>query len=459
MKALDLKPTDKNIYDAFIDDKIGRREQVLNFVKMLNVIEDNCVVALEGNWGSGKTFFVKQVQMVINANNKYYEPANSSSIIAENKNEIIQKCARFQTKDGYTELKPQVCVYYDAWQNDNDEDPMISLVYSIIKETDSDFSFNCPNVIEIFSAIGDLFLKKDFSKLIEEVKGTNVLQKIREEKDGETIISNFLQSLLPEKGERLVVFVDELDRCNPSYAVKVLERIKHYFANERITFVFSVNTNELQHTIRKHYGDDFNATRYLDRFFDIRVELPQPDFERYLFSINFYHQGSIFNAMCTAVINKFHLEMRGAAKFIRLANMAVPKYLREVSEMYQSASDICVSYIVPIVIGLKLTDIQAFEKFVNGEDGSSMMEFREEFRRGFFANCVNEKNQALDAEKTGLSEQRLEEKMNEIYRAIFVERYDESREIKIGNVWFDKSAKNRVMSIVGLLHDSVNFDE
>ena len=49
-----------------------------------------------------------------------------------------------------------------------------------------------------------------------------------------------------KKGNRLIIMVDELDRCKPSYAVKLLERIKHYFTNDRITFVFSVNTYELE---------------------------------------------------------------------------------------------------------------------------------------------------------------------------------------------------------------------
>ena len=59
-------------------------------------------------------------------------------------------------------------------------------------------------------------------------------------------VNEFFNSLLPEKGNRLIIMVDELDRCKPSYAVKLLERIKHYFTNDRITFVFSVNTYELE---------------------------------------------------------------------------------------------------------------------------------------------------------------------------------------------------------------------
>lgn len=44
----------------------------------------------------------------------------------------------------------------------------------------------------------------------------------------------------------MVVFIDELDRCKPDYAIRLLERIKHYFGDERITFVLSLNMDELR---------------------------------------------------------------------------------------------------------------------------------------------------------------------------------------------------------------------
>lgn len=47
--------------------------------------------------------------------------------------------------------------------------------------------------------------------------------------------------------------------------------------DERITYVLSINTEELQHTIKNYYGDSFDACRYLDRFFYLRINLPPVD--------------------------------------------------------------------------------------------------------------------------------------------------------------------------------------
>lgn len=69
------------------------------------------------------------------------------------------------------------------------------------------------------------------------------------------------------------IFIDELDRCRPTYAVEMLEAIKHIFDIEGIVIVVSTHTEELQHTIKALYGNEFNANNYLRRFFDTKFHL------------------------------------------------------------------------------------------------------------------------------------------------------------------------------------------
>lgn len=457
MKSLDLTPTNENVYNSLINDSIGRGEFVRQFVKMLNAIEDNCTIALEGNWGSGKTFFVKQVKMVLNAHNPNYQPVNG--FLTEERRKVIkEKCSEFNAEDGSTELKPQLCVYYDAWRNDNDEDPILSLVYSIVKEIGSDFSFKKKSTLNIFSELINLACNKDISKLKEELKGENALDLIKKTKDEADTVSKFLQSLLPEVGERLIVFVDELDRCKPSYAVKILERIKHYFLDEKITFVFSVNINELQHTIKKHYGSDFDATRYLDRFFDLRAALPKFDLEKYYASIGFELNENMFNYVCASVINKYQFEMRNIAKYIRLAKIAVPKSVRKGDMLFvpeKSALFIYNIYLIPIMIGLKLTDAKRFENFVNGKDCTPLLDFQKCFSMGCFVDLAFERYEKSSNDIAAA----IEKKIKEIYDAIFVEKYEDESYRLIGSMYFNKKTKDSVMCIAGLMSSSASFDE
>jgi hypothetical protein len=78
------------------------------------------------------------------------------------------------------------------------------------------------------------------------------------------------------------VFVDELDRCRPSYAISLLEEIKHIFGMPQICFVVSTNLSQLSHSVRAVYGQGFDAEHYLKRFFDQTHVLPPRDTSRHV---------------------------------------------------------------------------------------------------------------------------------------------------------------------------------
>ena len=80
----------------------------------------------------------------------------------------------------------------------------------------------------------------------------------------------------------MIVVIDELDRCRPSYAVELLEIAKHLFAVDHIVFVMAVNRSELAHSIKSLYGNDFDAQGYLRRFLDVDFRLPAPDRDKFI---------------------------------------------------------------------------------------------------------------------------------------------------------------------------------
>ncbi|MBY6223548.1 KAP family P-loop NTPase fold protein [Ferrimonas balearica] len=82
----------------------------------------------------------------------------------------------------------------------------------------------------------------------------------------------------------IYVIVDELDRCRPDYAIELLETIKHFFAVPGAVFVVSTNIEQLQHSVKATYGDDFDSEAYLRRFFDRRVALQEASVIQYLHS-------------------------------------------------------------------------------------------------------------------------------------------------------------------------------
>lgn len=76
------------------------------------------------------------------------------------------------------------------------------------------------------------------------------------------------------KSNPIVIFIDELDRCRPNYAVQVLEVIKHTFDVDGVSFVLVTNTLQLKAAVNHEYGAVVDAQRYLDKFLKFRFELP-----------------------------------------------------------------------------------------------------------------------------------------------------------------------------------------
>ena len=75
-------------------------------------------------------------------------------------------------------------------------------------------------------------------------------------------------------GGRLVVFVDELDRCRPGYALGVLERIRHLFDVGGVVVVLAVNPEALNHSTGTMHSPAETDERYLRRLIDQWVRLP-----------------------------------------------------------------------------------------------------------------------------------------------------------------------------------------
>ncbi|WP_295033221.1 P-loop NTPase fold protein [Shewanella sp.] len=80
------------------------------------------------------------------------------------------------------------------------------------------------------------------------------------------------------------VFIDELDRCRPSYAVEMLEVIKHIFDIDGVVFIVATDTAQLQHAVKAIYGEGFDARTYLSRFFNSRFTLRQPSIDSLIYA-------------------------------------------------------------------------------------------------------------------------------------------------------------------------------
>jgi hypothetical protein len=72
---------------------------------------------------------------------------------------------------------------------------------------------------------------------------------------------------------KLVVVVDELDRCRPDYALSLLEIIKHFFNVDGVHFVLGCNMEALAESVRARYGAGYDGQRYLQKFVTLKLSL------------------------------------------------------------------------------------------------------------------------------------------------------------------------------------------
>lgn len=77
------------------------------------------------------------------------------------------------------------------------------------------------------------------------------------------------------KEQKLIVVVDELDRCRPDYALSVLEVIKHFFEVPNVHFILGINLVELENIIRTRYGNGVDARNYLQKFLSVTLSIPE----------------------------------------------------------------------------------------------------------------------------------------------------------------------------------------
>lgn len=457
MNLFELIPSEENIYNTYIEDLIDRSGEVVKFAEILDAIPSNCSIAIDSYWGSGKTFFVKQVKMLLDIYNEFIEDNYSID-----KNEFKLYTNRFFNRGFQFNLKPQIAIYYDAWEND-DEDPVQSLLYEICKTPISDPDFLKSNdLIEIFKSIISLLGKKDYMELLDSLKSHDVLSDIKASKNLKELINDFFESLLPEQGERLVIFIDELDRCKPSFAVDLLEKIKHYFCNDKITFVFSINATELQHTIKQFYGENFDGYKYLSKMFDMYIMLPKPNLEKYYsYTGNSMITGNpTTDFIIRAVIEAYHFELREIKKYILMFQIATKKLnLNNAFYHLNDGFNFSVVFILPIMMGLKIHNIDLYNKFISGNNSAPLVSILgQAYKEG-----INFEKLLLPDEtyhKTDFTEiyVTIDDKIEQVYHSLFkYNDYNSGKNYYVGDVKFNKDNVKQLLKLMSMLSDYFEF--
>ena len=455
MKSYELIDTDENVFVSLMQDTISRNSYLYRFVDLIDSLTGNVSIAVNGRWGSGKTFFVKQAKLLLEAENPYFSDREYFSKTNNSGSWITHKNGK-----NYDHVLP---VYYDAWINDNTTDPILSLTYEIINQLGiEDDIQNRPGFKDILKEVISPFVEKfigvNAEKFMEAIEGEDLLKAVSTQKTVHDLVDDFFENVIRERGNRLIIFIDELDRCRPDYAVNLLERIKHYFSNKNVTYVFSVNLDELQHTIKRFYGEGFSATEYLDRFFDLTIDIPLISVDDYFNSI-YFPNNDLVAKICKVVVSKLDFSMRQVERFSRIIKIAIynNKLYRDgpVWEE-QKANYFMMVNIAPLVIGLRMANTTKYKEFIGGKDPS----FLHEVYSGEHARLADHYmiNKDESFQKNSINYVNYKDRLNEIYNAIFVKMYISETTVDIGQMTFSKGSKEWLFDVVSLFSFQTDFD-
>lgn len=266
MKRVDEEPTPEAIDNALTRDPLHRKKEIEDFLKMLIAVEPPYTFVIDAPWGSGKTFFVKQVARALQMANPALDPdlETLSATLGETATELP--------------ATPCLSIYFNAWEDDHFDNPILPILAAIASATDEksvkggeDFRKGIIGAIEAAASL--IGYGGDINGVIEDFNGIDFLARYKEEKELRGKIDELIKNNLPEVANRAVIFIDELDRCRPEFAIKVLEQTKTLFQQENIVVVYSTDITQLAHSLQGVYGPKFEGRKYLERFYDKRLEL------------------------------------------------------------------------------------------------------------------------------------------------------------------------------------------
>ena len=258
-------------------DLLNRQTIVDQMIHLLDILSDSrssCTFALNGKWGSGKTFVLNMLE---------------------------QQLREYQDGEKY------IVFHYNCWQYDYYEEPLVAIIAAMLDSLDEQTKLFSPDTREslrrkmaiakpILKAIAISFAKnklgldptETFTLADETISSAEqAREKIKDEHayDQYYAFKEMIQSAKAEleklaTTQMVVIVVDELDRCLPSYAIKVLERLHHLFYGlENVSVLLAVDKLQLDTTVKQIFGEDTNVTTYLKKFINFELTLDVGEIE------------------------------------------------------------------------------------------------------------------------------------------------------------------------------------
>ena len=274
---LRIKPYDIEVPEdnPFEHDSLDRKESIEILARLIDSVDGPTVFGIDADWGNGKTTFLRMLYRHLTT--------NGGPVVRFNAWESDY------VSDPFTAIATELTDGLEAKADESDANTRTKIDTELKQATKAVIKARWPAILrsllaevpvaggaleEIVVGFADSFVDDRISAYREARKSVEEFKGVLE--DMARVVSGGREHPL------LVVMIDELDRCRPTYAVELLEVAKHLFSVNGVVFVIAVNRAELAHSVQALYGSGFDAKGYLGRFFDVDFRLPDPDRSRFI---------------------------------------------------------------------------------------------------------------------------------------------------------------------------------
>jgi GTPase SAR1 family protein len=234
---------------------IPKGDTIVSFIDAYSEsLKDNKLIALYGDWGTGKTSLIKYIQKEL-------------------------KAANYKT------------IYFETWKYEKDDNLSLSLVDVIVEKVSKRSKAIIRNFRKVSASLLLNFAKSiSFQTPIIQITPNEMIKGIEEEtkqkEEGKSYhqkIEEFSKSylniekqLLKGDAEHIIIFIDDLDRCEPENILNLLTALKHFFSHGKNTIFFcGIDKDAVTKAVKHKYKDVVKSVEYLEKIFDISFNMPK----------------------------------------------------------------------------------------------------------------------------------------------------------------------------------------
>jgi len=304
------------MYNSFSDvptvkDEFKIDEYILGLSNFITGCETPLTLAIQGDWGTGKTSIMYQVE------EKLKEKASSNSK------------GKIKT------------IFFNTWQYsqfDMDKNLAVTLITDLIDElevTDVNKIENLKKSLAVITKSME-YLKLDFGLLNIEKINNQLLKFISNEEKSNNLknLKQNLQSMIDESikennYEKIVIFIDDLDRLFPQKAIEFLEILKLFLDCRNCVFVLAIDYNVVLRGTKSKYGDDLDNEKG-KAFFEKIIQVP------FTVPVANYHMENFVNVSLEKI--NFHFDNDVTKNITQLIRDSIGNNPRSVNRLFNSVS-------------------------------------------------------------------------------------------------------------------------